>query len=91
MNEFQILVRYFLRIATYPFHSAPGYHEVGRWFGFIVHDQISRSDPHANVSRPARTPLNVAAKLPVRTRPDAATVHKATHQCAFESEKRNDE
>jgi hypothetical protein len=90
MNEFEILVRYFHGIATYPFHSAPGYHEVGRWAGFIVHDQISRSDRHVNVSRRARAPLNAAAKLPVRTGPQAVTVHKATYERAFEGEKRDD-
>jgi hypothetical protein len=90
MNEFEILVRYFHGIATHPFHSAPGYHEVGRWAGFIVHDQISRSDRHVNVSRRAGAPLNAAAKLPVRTGPEAVTVHKATHERAFEGEKRDD-
>ena len=90
MNEFEILIRHFHGIATHPFHSAPGYHEVGRWAGFIVHDQISRPDSHVNVSRRAGAPLNLAAKLPVRTRPEAATVHKATHERAFEGEKRDD-
>ena len=90
MNEFEILVRHFLRIATHPFHSAPGYHEVSRCVGFIVHDQISRSDQHVNVSRRAGAPLNVAAKLPVHTGPEAVTVHKATHERAFEGEKRDD-
>jgi hypothetical protein len=90
MNEFEILIRHFLRIATHPFHSAPGYHEVSHWAGFIVHDQISRPDRHVYVSRPAGAPLNVAAKLPVRTRPEAATVHKATHDRTFEGEKRDD-
>jgi hypothetical protein len=90
MNEPEILIRYFHRIATRPFHSAPGYHEVGRWAGFIIHDQISGSDRHINVSRRARAPRNPAAKLLVRTGPEAATVHKATHERAFESEKRDD-
>ena len=90
MNEFEFLVRYFHGIATRPFHSAPGYDEVRRWAGFIVHDQISRSDRHANVSRRAGAPLNAAAKLPVRTGPEAVTVHKATHECPFEGEKRDD-
>ena len=90
MNEFEIRVRYSQRIATHPFHSAPGYHEVGRWAGFIVHDQNSRSDRHVNVSRRAGAPLNAAAKLPVRTGPEAVTVHKATHERAFEGEKRDD-
>ena len=90
MNELEILIRYFHGIATLPFHSAPGYHEVGRWAGFIVHDQISRSDRHVNVSRRAGTPLNTAAKFPVRTGPETVTVHKATHERAFESEKRDD-
>jgi hypothetical protein len=90
MNEFEILVRYFHAIATRPFHSAPGYHEVRRWAGFIVHHQISRSDRHANVSRRAGALLNAAVKLPVRTGPEAVTVHKATHERAFEGEKRDD-
>jgi hypothetical protein len=90
MNEFEILIRYLHGIATHPFHSAPGYHEVGRWAGFIVHDQISRSDRHVNVSRRAGASLNAAAKLPVRTVPEAVTVHKATHERAFEREKRDD-
>jgi hypothetical protein len=90
MNEFEILIRYFHGIATHPFHSAPRYHEVGRRAGFIVRDQISRSDWHVNVSRRAGTPLNAAAKLPVRTGPEAVTVHKATHERAFEGEKRDD-
>jgi hypothetical protein len=91
MNEFEILIRHFHGIATHPFHSAPGYHEVSRWAGFIVHDQISRSDRHVNVSRRAGARFNVAAKLPVRTGPEAATVHKATHERAFEGEKRDDD
>jgi hypothetical protein len=90
MNEFEILICHFLRIATRPFHSAPGYHEVGRWAGFIVHDQISLSDQHVNVSRLAGAPLNGAAKLPVRTGPEAVTVYKATHERAFEGEERDD-
>jgi hypothetical protein len=90
MNEFEILIRYFDGIATHPFHSAPRYHEVGRWAGFIVHDQISRSDPHVNVSRRAGAPLDAAAKKPVRTGPEAVTIHKATHERAFEGEKRDD-
>ena len=91
MNEFEILIRHFLRIATHPFHSAPGYHEVGRWAGFIVHDQISRSDRHVNVSCQAGALLNAAAKLPVRTGPEPAAVHKPTHDRAFEGEKRDDD
>ena len=91
MNEFEILIRHFHGIAIHPFHSAPGYREVGRWAGFIVHDQISRSDRHVNVSRRAGARLNVAAKLPVRTGPEAATVHKSTYDRAFEGEKRNDD
>jgi hypothetical protein len=91
MNEFEILIRYFHGIATHPFHSSSGYHEVGRWAGFIVHDQISPSDRHVNVSRRAGTPLNAAAKLPVRTGPEAVTVHKATYERAFEGEKRDDD
>jgi hypothetical protein len=90
MNQFEILIRYFHWIAPHPFHSAPGYHEVGRWAGFIVHDQISRSDQHVNVSRRAGAPLNAAAKLPIRTGPEAVTAHKATHERAFEGEKRDD-
>ena len=90
MNEFEILIRHFLKVATYPFHSAPGYHEIGRWAGFIVNDQVSPSDRHMNVSRQAGTRLDVAAKLPIRTRPEPATVHKATHERAFEGEKRNE-
>jgi len=90
MNEFEILIRHLRGTATHPFHSAPGYHEVGRRAGFIGHDQISRSDRHVNVSRRAGAPLNVAAKFPVRTGPEAVTVHKATHERAFEGEKRND-
>jgi hypothetical protein len=90
MNEFEILIRYFRGIATHPFHSAPGYHEVGRWAGFIVQDQISRSDRNVNVSRRAGAPLNAAAKFPVRTGPEAVTVHKATDERAFEGEKRDD-
>jgi hypothetical protein len=90
MNEFEILIRYFHGIATHPFHSAPGYHEVRRWAGFIVHDQISRSDRHVNVPCRAGAPLNAAPKLPVRTSPEAVTVHKATHERAFEGEKRDD-
>ena len=85
MNELEILIRHFRGIATHPFHSAPGYDEVGRWAGFIVHDQTSRSDRQVNVSRPAGALLNVAAKLPVRTGPEASTVRKATHERAFES------
>jgi hypothetical protein len=90
MNEFEILIRYFHGIATHPFHSAPGYYEVRRRAGFIVHDQISRSDRHVNASRRAGAPLNAAAKLPVRTGPEAVTVHKATHERSFEGEKRDD-
>ena len=90
MNEFEILIRHFHGIATHPFHSAPGYHEVGRWAGFIVHDQISRPDRHMNVSRRAGAPPNVAAKLPVRAGPDAVTIHNATHEHAFKGEKRDD-
>ena len=90
MNEFEILIRYFHGIATHPFHSAPGNHEVDRWTGFIVQDQISRSDQHVNVSRRARASLYAAAKFPVRTGPEAVTVHKATHECAFEGEERDD-
>jgi hypothetical protein len=90
MNEFEILIRYFHRIATHPFHSAPGYHEVARWAGFIIQDQISLSDRHVNVSCRTGTPLNLAAKFPVRTGPEAVTVHKATHERAFEGEKRDD-
>jgi hypothetical protein len=89
MNEFEILIRHFHGIATHPFHFAPGYHEVGRWAGFIVHDQISRSDLQVNVSRRAGTLLYVAVKLPVRTGLEAATVHKATYERAFEGEKRD--
>jgi hypothetical protein len=89
MNEFEILSRHFHGFATHPFHSAPGYYEVGRWAGFIVNDQISRSDRQVNVSRRAGALLNVAAKLPVRTGPVAATVHKATYERAFEGEKRD--
>jgi hypothetical protein len=90
MNEFEILICHFRGIATHPIHSAPGYHEIRRWAGFIVHDQISRPDRHVNVSRRAGAPLNVAAKLPARTGPEAVTVHKATHERAFEGEKRDD-
>jgi len=90
MYEFEILIRYFHGIATHPFHSAPGYHEVGRWAGFIVRDQISRSDRHVNVSRRAGALHKAAAKLPVRTGPEAVTVHKATHERTFEGEKRDD-
>jgi hypothetical protein len=90
MNEFEILSRHLHGTNTHPFHSASGYHEVGRWAGFIVHDQLSRSDRHVNVSGRAGAPLNVAAKLPVRTGPEAVTVHKATHERAFEGKKRND-
>jgi hypothetical protein len=90
MNEFEILIRHFQGIATHPFHSAPGYHEVRHWAGFIVHDQISLPDLHVNVTRRAAALLNDAAKLPVRTRTEAATVHKATHNRAFEGEKRDD-
>jgi hypothetical protein len=91
MNEFEILIRYFHGIATHPFHSAPGYHEIGRWAGFIVHNQISCSNRHVNVSRLTGARFNVAAKLPVRTGPEVATVHKATHERAFEGEKRDDD
>jgi hypothetical protein len=90
MNEFEILVRHFPRIASHPFHSAPGYHEVGRWAGFIVHVQISRSDRYMNVSRRAGSRLDVAVKLPVRSGPEAATVHKATHERAFKGKKRDE-
>ena len=90
MNEFEILIRYFRGIATHPFHSAPRYHEVGRWTGFIVQDQVSRSDQHVNVSRRAGASLNAAAKFPVRTSPEAVAVHKSTHERAFEGEKRDD-
>jgi hypothetical protein len=90
MNELEILIRYFHGIATRPFHSAPGYHEVGSWTGFIVHDQILGSDRHVNVSRRAGAPRNPAAKLLIRTGPEAVTVHKATHERAFESEQRDD-
>jgi hypothetical protein len=90
MNEFEILIRHFHGIATHPFHSAPGYHEVGRCAGFIVHDQISRPDRHVNASRRAGAPLNVAEKLPVRAGAEAVTVHKATHERALEGQKRDD-
>jgi hypothetical protein len=91
MNEFEILIRHFRGIATHPFHSAPGYHKVGRWAGFKAHNDLSRSDRHVNLSRRAWAYLNVAAKLPVRTGPQAATVHKATHERTFEGEKRDDD
>lgn len=91
MNEFEILIRHLRGFATHPFHSAPGYHEVGRRAGFIVHDQIPRSDRQVNVSRRTRSRLNVAAKLAVRTGPDAATVYKTTHKRAFEREQGDDE
>jgi hypothetical protein len=90
MNEFKILIRHFIRFATHTFHSPPRYHEIGRWAGFIVHNQISRSDRQVNVSRRAGARLNAAAKLPVRTGPEAATVYKATHERAFEGEKRDE-
>ena len=90
MNEFEILIRHFSGIAAHPFHSVPRYLEVGRWSGFIVHDQISRSDGYANVPRRAGAGLDVAAKLPVRAGSEAATVHKATHERAFEGEKRDE-
>ena len=90
MNEFEILMRHFLRIATHPFHSALVYHEIGRRAGLIVHNQISRSDAHVNVSRRAGARLNVAVKLPVHTRPEAPTVDQATHDRAFEGEKRDE-
>ena len=90
MNEFEILMRHFW-IAIHPFHSAPRYHEVGRWAGLIVDDQLSRADQHVDVpGRPALFPGNPAAKLPVREGPEAATVHKTTHDRAFEGEKRDD-
>jgi hypothetical protein len=91
MNEFEILICHFNGFATHPFHSAPGYHEVGRWAGVIVHNQISRSDLHVNLSRRAGALPNVAAELPVYTGPTAATVHKTTHDRAFEGEKRDDD
>jgi hypothetical protein len=90
MNEFEIHIRHFDGIATHPFHSAPGYHKVGRWAGFIVHDQIARSDRHVNMPCRAGACLDDAAKLPVRAGPEAATVYKATHERAFEGEKRNE-
>ena len=90
MNEFEILICYFHGIAIHPFHPPSGYHEVRRWAGFIVHDQTSRSDRHMNASRRAGAPPNAAAKLPVRTGPEAVTVHKATHERAFEGEERGD-
>jgi hypothetical protein len=90
MNEFEILIRHFFRIATHPFHSAPGYHEIGRWAGFIVHNQISRSDAYVNVSCRAGARRNIAAKLPVRPGPEAATVDKAAHERAFEGKKRDE-
>jgi hypothetical protein len=89
MNEFEILIRHF-GIITHPFHSAPGDDEIGRWAGLIVDDQISRSDRYVNVSCRAGARLNVAAELPVRTGTEAATVHKATHERAFEGEKRDE-
>ena len=90
MNEFEILICHFLEVAARPFHSTPGYYKVGRRAGFIVHNQISRSDRQVNVSRPAGARLNVDAKLPVHAGPEAATVHKATHERAFEGQKRNE-
>jgi hypothetical protein len=90
MNEFKILIRHLNAIPTHPFHSAPGYHEIRRRAGFIVHNQISHSDRQVNVSRRARALLNIAAKLPVHPSPETATVHKATHHRAFEGEKRNE-
>jgi hypothetical protein len=90
MNEFKILVRHFIRIATHPSHSALVYHEIGGWAGFIVHNQISRSDSQVNVSRRARALLNIAVKLPIHPGPEAATVDKATHDRAFEGEKRHE-
>jgi hypothetical protein len=90
MNEFEILIRHSLWIATRPFHCAPGYHEIGSWSGFIVHDQISRSDLHVNVSGRVGARVDVAAELPVRAGTEAATVHKATHDRTFEGEKRDE-
>ena len=90
MNESEILIRYFHGIAIRPFHSAPSYHEFSRWAGFIVQDQISRSDRHVNVPRRAGASLDAAAELPIHTCPEAITVHKATHDRAFEGEKRHD-
>jgi hypothetical protein len=76
MNEFEILIRHFLKVATHPSHSRPGYHEIGRWAGFMVHNQISRSERQVNMSRRAGALLNVAAKLPDHPGPEAATVAK---------------
>ena len=90
MNEFKIIIRYFFWVPTGPSHPAPGYHEVSHWAGFIVHDQIARSDWHVNVPRRTGARLDDAAKLPVRAGPEAVTVHKATHQRAFQGEKRDD-
>jgi hypothetical protein len=42
------------------------------------------------MARRTGAPLNIAAKLPVSTGPEAVTVHEATHERAFESEKRNE-
>jgi hypothetical protein len=91
MNEFEILICYIRGSAAYPFHSMPGYHEIGRRAGFIVQVQISRSDLHVNVSRRAGAPLDTAVKFPIRAGAEPVTEHKAAHERALEGEKWNDE
>ena len=44
-----------------------------------------------NLPRPAGPLLDAAAKLLIRTGPDAVAVHKATQERAFKGEKRDDE
>jgi hypothetical protein len=90
MNEFKILIRHFIRFASHPFRSPPRYHEIGGSAALIVHNQISRSDRNVNVSRLAGALLNLDAKLSVHAGPEAATVDKATHERAFEGEKRDE-
>jgi hypothetical protein len=89
--EFEILVCHFHGLATHPFHSTTGHHEVGGRAGFIVDDQISRSDRYVNVSRRAGPSLDAAAKSPIGPGPEAVAVHEATQERAFDSEKREDD
>src|ERR1700721_4073311 len=89
MNDFEIPIRHFW-IAIHPFHSVPRYHEVCRWAGLIVDDQLSRADQHIDMpGRPALLPGNPAAKLPVRAGPNALAIHKATHNRALDTKQRH--
>jgi hypothetical protein len=90
MNELEILIRYFDGHRHSPISFRAGTPRRRPLGSIQVQNQISRSDGYVNLSGRAGAGLDVAAKLPVRAGPEAATVHKATYERAFEGEKRNE-